>query len=330
MILNENYNFDQLTYFKDIEINNYLNESQIVKNEQNNKDMNKQIIEDKIENQENKASPISDYIKDKFIEAHYEKIISSDFEFKNLYSYFGNDSFNLNYENNENIFSIGLEKDINLSINEKSEEKNINFNIFHQINENSKSKQFQNNSIIRRKREKEKTKKREKLRGKRDYLIKNFLSDCINNFLFKKLKKLTIKCNLGKLYQTNYKKNIELTERELLPLIKKTVYEIFTSNSKNKEITVQFQNLYNKINLSKDEEELINLLNSSFKEQIELYYYSEEIKLFKNKKYKTGTPAEKDELFYKERNRHYYLLEPYGFIRYANSKPYCHNDRKKK
>ena len=27
--------------------------------------MNKQIIEDKIENQENKASPISDYIKDK-------------------------------------------------------------------------------------------------------------------------------------------------------------------------------------------------------------------------------------------------------------------------
>ena len=59
-------------------------------------------------------------------------------------------------------------------------------------------------------------------------------------------------------------------------------------------------------------------------------YESGELQKFKNKKFKHGTSVDYDIIFYKERKRHYYLLEPYGFIRYAKSKPYCHNERKKK
>lgn len=90
-----------------------------------------------------------------------------------------------------------------------------------------------------------------------------------------------------------------------------------------------FERISNKIDLSEDEEKLLNLLKSIYEDQVKLYYESKEFEKFKNKKFKHGTPVDYDKKFYFQRNRHYYLLESNGFIRYAKSKPYCHNERKK-
>ena len=216
-----------------------------------------------------------------------------------------------------------------------------NFEHICQINENSEH--FQNN-FINKKRElsfkEEKMNKNEnkKPRSTHDYLIKSFLSNFINTFLFKKLNILSKKCGLGKIYKSNYKINIKPNETRLLSLIQKTVKDIFTNYkiNENKEYKNQKKNynlveiLDSKMYLSKEEEELKQCFDSTLEEQLKLYYESEDLEKFKNKKLKHGTPLDYNKIFYKERNRHYYLLEPYGFIRYAKSKPYCHNERKKK
>ena len=106
---------------------------------------------------------------------------------------------------------------------------------------------------------------------------------------------------------------------------------------KNEKLIKEF---YNKKNFpsSQEEEELKELLESTIETYVEAYYKSSEIEDLKKKKDKyERTVKDLDEDFKKERNRGYYLLEAnenfsekFGFIIYANSKPYCHNQRKKK
>lgn len=188
--------------------------------------------------------------------------------------------------------------------------------------------------------EKGESEKPRKIRSKHDYLIKSFLSNSINNYSFGKLNKLVKKLKLGKIYKCDYIKNIKANERHLRNLLEKTIEEIFSiydeeagkkdKKQKNKKVFESFfESISDKIDLSEDEEELLNLLKSTYEEELKLYYKSKEIEKFKNKKFKHGTTDDYDKEFYNERNRGYYLLEPYGFIRYANSEPYCHNERKK-
>ena len=202
------------------------------------------------------------------------------------------------------------------------------------------SKQFQNGFINKKiapsKSEKADNKKSQ--RSTHDYLIKSFLSNFVNRYLFKKLNELSKNCHLGKIYKSNYKINIKPNEHKLSAFLEKTVKDIYTSfnNKKGKEYKYQEKNynlakeLYKKVNISKNEEELKKCLDSTIEAQLILYYESDKLQEFKNKKLKHGTPVDYDKNFYKERNRHYYLLEPYGFIRYAKTKPYCHNERENK
>ena len=86
--------------------------------------------------------------------------------------------------------------------------------------------------------------------------------------------------------------------------------------------------------LSNKEEEKINeLLESTIEEELEPYYSSDELKQFRKKKLKDGkTPEDYDKIFFegrKGKKRGYYLLEPFGFIRYAKGEHYCKNERKK-
>ena len=190
----------------------------------------------------------------------------------------------------------------------------------------------------KRKRSKNNRQDKEKVSKKRsshDYLIKRFLSSLLNKYIFNKLRKFNI-------HKCNYKINANPKEKRLSALLKKTVKEVFifydikalegTSNhQKNKKIIEEKM----KTLTVAEKEELKKLLDSTIEEQVILYYNSPEIEELKKKVCKNGkTVKELDEEFYKERKRGYYLLEPYestyGFIKYANSKPYCYNERKKK
>ena len=157
------------------------------------------------------------------------------------------------------------------------------------------SKQIQKNCFINKKRgcssKRRKTKNKKSQRSVRDYLIKSFLSNFVNKYLFNKLNILSKKCSLGKIYKANYKSNIKPNEHKLSPFLEKTVKDIFTffDNKKEKEYKYQEENfnlakeLYNKVNLSKDEEELKKYLDSTIETQLKLYYESKELQKFKKK-----------------------------------------------
>lgn len=272
---------------------------------------------------------------------------------ENFKSLPNNDSFNS--EKNEKIKEKENEKEIeyaqellNIKIyppdNNISDDCNINeqkiynpLNKKRKINEiirKDKGKILKNSSIQVKKLLK-------KGRSTHDYLIKKFLSNFLNKFLFKKLRRFGI-------HKCNYKIYIKPNENGLLPLLKKTIKEVFTyytsdsidgtsNQKKNEKLIKEF---YNKKNFpsSQEEEELKELLESTIETYVEAYYKSSEIEDLKKKKDKyERTVKDLDEDFKKERNRGYYLLEAnenfsekFGFIIYANSKPYCHNQRKKK
>lgn len=242
----------------------------------------------------------------------------------------------------ENDESYNDELDIeNNLIQESIPQDNVE-NIF-KYNLNVNKEDFQKYSIIEKedKSQNIESEKPQKIRSNHDYLIKSFLSNSINTYSFGKLYNLVKKLG-GRIYKCDYNKIINANERHLSNLLEKTIEEIFTiydekakkegiRQKNNKKV---FENFYESISdkkdLSEDEEELFNLLRSTYEDQLKLYYKSKEIEKFKNKNLKHGTPVDYDKKFYNERNRGYYLLEPYGFIRYAKSKPYCHNERKKK
>ena len=180
--------------------------------------------------------------------------------------------------------------------------------------------------------------KAKKKRSNHDYLIKRFLSSLLNKYIFKKLRKFNI-------HKCNYKINIKPNEKGLSALLIKTVKEVFTiydkkasegtsNQQKNKTIIEEKINTLTLV----EKEELKKLLDSYIEEQVIMFYKSPEFEELKKKVCKNGkTIKDLDEEFFKERKRGYYLLKIYenenektnGFIKYANSKPYCHNERKK-
>ena len=248
----------------------------------------------------------------------------------NSEAFFENNIFENNELYNDNDELHTEKNQIQNSISQDSVENVFKYKL--NINE----EQFQKDYLD----EKGESEKPRKIRSKHDYLIKSFLSNSINTYSFGKLNKLVKKLKLGKIYKCDYIKNIKANERHLRNLLEKTIEEIFSiydeeagkkdKKQKNKKVFESFfESISDKIDLSEDEEELLNLLKSTYEEELKLYYKSKEIEKFKNKKFKHGTADDYDKEFYNERNRGYYLLEPYGFIRYANSEPYCHNERKK-
>ena len=117
---------------------------------------------------------------------------------------------------------------------------------------------------------------------------------------------------------------IKAKENYLPKLLEKEVKEIFGLETKFKD---SFPS-------NEEEEKIKTVLESSLKDELILYYKSEELKQFKKKKYRDGkTPEDYDKIFYagrKGKTIGYYLLEQNGFITYAYSEHYCKNERRQK
>ena len=188
----------------------------------------------------------------------------------------------------------------------------------------------------------------EKKRSTVDYYLKAFLSNYLNKYLFneanKRLKKWLKENNYDyKIYKCNYLKNIgnsiERTLSQFLVKSFKETYSIYddtkkegTKNAKNngklfKKIEEDFKDP-KQLKLLKD----FKIFYESINEDLLIYYYqSEEFLTFKNKKRKNGkTIKDYDyEFSHALKRKRPSLLIPYGFITYAKSEPYCHNQRKK-
>ena len=107
---------------------------------------------------------------------------------------------------------------------------------------------------------------KKKKRSTHDYLIKKFLSNFLNKYIFNKLKKFGI-------HKCNYKINVKPNERGLLLLLKKTVEEVFTDydtkeiegngNQKKNKVLIEEKNNFSS---STNEEELKKILKSFIEE----------------------------------------------------------------
>ena len=322
-------------------------------NEELNKNMpNKEDISQESYKGYNPLGKSVDYFPD----GNYEMTKKSQYHFKfgeELFykgKIFDNEKNNLRAEEEMKIYkeafpNEGLE---NLNDEESDEKKNENeikyiYEIFGEEKENNKNPEFycssenKNSSLLNKKRNASKDKEQKKnvyleekkdKKNKNENLILKFLTNYINVFLYKKLIK-----TLGKIINVekcDRKRFIKANENYLPHLLDKDLEEIFDLEKKIKLIEDNIKKF--KIN-EEEEKKIKELLKSRFKEQLILYYESEELKKFKKKRFKDGkTPEDYDKLFYagrKGKERGYYLLEPYGFIKYANSEPYCKNERKK-
>lgn len=320
------------TFSKPIDINineDYLNKS---KYEINGDNIIKKDDDNKLDDiiyEQFKDMKFKDKNKDKFSSIEEDDSI----EYQNMYEVLDKDNkiTNQNINDNSNYNEPSLLK-------KKTERpKDIS------VNDSS----FQRNKInmIQKLTPKKKTKKK---RSNRDKYIKAFLSNFFNQFLFKRGNNLFKRCKFEKLktykiYKCNYKKMIlKQIERNLAELINKTYVQIFTDydekekegikNQKhNKELFVQIYEELKILPYTPERQEFKNFIESPISKLIIDYYHSKEFNEFKKKVYKDGkTVQDYDNEFFKERGRNYSLLEPYNFLRYANSKPYCHNQRKKK
>ena len=213
----------------------------------------------------------------------------------------------------------------NISLNNSSESK-INNESQHNIQKVNKSSKISNQS---------KAKKPKKKRSNHDYYIKSFLSDFLNKYLFRELKDRSKKCEFvtisknSKIYKCNCKKNVgNQIERTLGAFLEKTVVEIFYMNNKElfDKIDIEFKNFP-----SPEKAQFKKFIENNMEMLIKPYYHSKEFANFKNKVFKrtNRTVKDYDKEFSNERGRKYSLLEPYKFIDYAKSEPYCHNQRKK-
>ena len=181
-----------------------------------------------------------------------------------------------------------------------------------------------------------KAKKSKKKRSNHDNYIKSFLSNFLNKFLYKELNDRLKKCEFttisknSKIYRCKYKKNVgNQIERTLGTFLKKTVVEIFYMN--NEEL---FDKIYSEFKNSPSPEkaQFKKFIENNMEMLIKPYYHSKEFSNFKNKVFKrtNRTIKDYDKEFSNERGRKYSLLDPYKFIDYAKSKPYCPKQRKKK
>lgn len=309
-------------------------------NEELNKNIpNKEDISQESYKEYNPLGKSVDYFPD----GNYEMTKKSQYHFK-----FGEELFyngkifdieknNLRTEEEIKIYkeaflNEGLE---NMNDEESDEKKNENeikymYEIFGEEKDNNTSLLNKKRNISKDKEQKKNVNLEEKKdkKNKNENLINKFLRNCINEYLYKKMIN-----TLGKIINVEKcdgKRFIKANENYLPHLLDKKMEEIFDLENKIKLIEENIKKF--KIN-EEEEKKMKELLKSRFKEQLLLYYESDELKKFKKKRFKDGkTPEDYDKLFYagrKGKERGYYLLEPYGFIKYAYSEPYCKNERKK-
>ena len=244
-----------------------------------------------------------------------------------------------NYVNIEEKMNKGEFNDINTCFNEKTflgkkhlKENSINYNKITSVQDNDCDKFIKKNKIF----DINKT-----YIYRLDYYIKaiktNILQDSLN-----KLRKLYNNCNFVDEFKNmtfhmpNYNKyQGKAKEKDNKEFVTKTIKEVFMDYEdmvNNKEgISRQIENkilidIIYKINNfpnTKEEKELKDFLEMYIEKRIEEYYISYEFEQFKKiKKIKFY-----DRHFYKEKGRHYSLLEKNGFLRYVKEPFYSHNPK---
>ena len=249
-------------------------------------------------------------------------------EIKNMYELIEKrpEDTNINALINEPLPFDNQKSPNDISLNNSSESK-INNKSQPNMQKVNKSSKISNQS---------KAKKSKKKRSNHDYYIKSFLSDFLNKSLYKELNDRLKTCEFitisknSKIYRCKYKKNIEnQIERTLGTFLKKTVVEIFYMN--NEEL---FDKIYSEFKNSPSPEkaQFKKFIENNMEMLIKPYYHSKEFSNYKNKVFKRSkrTIKDYDKEFSNERGRKYSLLDPYKFIDYAESEPFCKKKKKKK
>ena len=174
-----------------------------------------------------------------------------------------------------------------------------------------------------------------------DYYIKAIKTNILKYYL-NKLRTLYNKCDFVneykniKFHMPNYSKyQGNAKEKDNKEFVKKTIKEVFMDYDENdinkKGISRQIDNkvlivtIYKKnfFPYTKEQKELKDFLEMPIKNGIDEYYISSEFEKFKEiRKIKYY-----DRKFYKEKNRHYSLLEKNGYKRLVNEPFYSHNPK---
>ena len=247
---------------------------------------------------------------------------------------------NHNFENKEDYELNCLEKIKEEPIHEKSNGEEETHDIHIKLNfENNKDNVFKTNFLCMKRLSDESTSSNEKGIKKvifnikkeiyrLDYFIKAIKSD-IMKYMMNYIQSLLSKDKLLKKYKLKkppydkYGGNPkEYSNKTFLSKsIKEVLYD--DENSSNKKLIEEIYNLPGFPN-NDVQKEFSDYLEMKVEDVIMNYYdKSEEFKLFKEEpKYKNW-----DKQFYFERERHFYMLEEYGFIKWAKSKSYCKNPK---
>ena len=182
-------------------------------------------------------------------------------------------------------------------------------------------------------------------RTTRDYYLKAFFSNFLNTYLFNRVNSyldIPIFENC-RIYKCDYIKNIgNSIERNLKQFLTKNIENTFTIYDETKPKGAEklknnikvFEIIKEKFKDVEIEKELVDFQKFyylSIEEHLKDYYYSKEFEAFKNETRKNGkTIKDYDfEFSHAKKRKRPSLLIPYGFIDYAKSKPYCHNQRRK-
>jgi hypothetical protein len=220
--------------------------------------------------------------------------------------------------------------DINYDIsqNENNEfrltKKNMQDNI---ISSFTDIKNAQNNIIKEKIFEINKICKKDKPVYRLDYYKKIFIKSFLQ-YLLNLGKKLIFDCNFGdklmnlKLHMPNYKLYAgNPKEKDNRIFLTKTIKEVFmdydvncekgTSRQKDNSKLINIIYKLLKEPISENEDNLLNFFEMTIERGIEIYYKSEEFKIFKNDELNRYY----DNMFYNEKNRNFSLLEDNGFIK---------------
>ena len=205
------------------------------------------------------------------------------------------------------------------------------------FNENIENQSESNNDVIDDKKKKKKV----------EDLLKAFKSNFLNKYLFNKANELLknwLKENNYNytIYKCNYEINIvRTTERNLRQFLLKSFKEIFSiydpskkegieNSKKNGRLFEIIEEAFKDPKQLKLLEDFKKVYESFMEDLLKDYYHSEVFFAFKNKKTKEGkTIKDYDyEFSHAPKRKRPSLLTQYGFIDYAKSEPYCHNQRK--
>lgn len=199
------------------------------------------------------------------------------------------------------------------------------------VNSFSQIKKVKNNKKMQKSKEKifeiNKMIKKDMPTYRLDYFKKIFVKSVLR-YLLNRLKQLILKCNFDeniikqKLHMPNYKLYAgNPKEKDNKEFLEKTIKKVFTDydkkNQKGNGRQIANEKLINKIYeidsfpSSEDEFELNEFFNMTIEKGVELFYESKDFENFK----KDELIQYYDKIFYKERNRNFYLLEKNGFIK---------------